>query len=108
MHKEDALNLKIPENYIRLECVIRLLRQGYKPDKIELEKPYKLGHKYKGYADIIINMFSELRTSLSSFFYSLKILSESDDNTKNSNANNKKFKTSFNIDKKILKKIAYV
>jgi len=44
-------------------------------------------------ADIIINMFSELRTSLSSFFYSLKILSESDDNTKNPKDNNTKSNT---------------
>jgi len=34
-------------------------------------------------ANIIINIFSELRTSLSSFFYSLKILNETDDNMKN-------------------------
>lgn len=55
IHKEDALNIKIPENVVRLECIIRLLKQGYKPEDIELEKTYKLGHKYKGYADIIIN-----------------------------------------------------
>ncbi|OUM64852.1 hypothetical protein PIROE2DRAFT_20425 [Piromyces sp. E2] len=34
-------------------------------------------------ANIIINNFSELRTSLSSFFYSLKILNETDDSNKN-------------------------
>jgi len=54
INKDDALNANIPENIVRLECITRLLRQGYKPEKIELEKTYKLGHKYKGYADIVI------------------------------------------------------
>ncbi len=55
IHKEDALNIKIPENIVRLECIIRLLNQGYKPEDIELEKTYKLGHRYKGFADIAVN-----------------------------------------------------
>lgn len=54
VNKDDALNINIPENIVRLECIIRLLKQGYKPEKMELEKKYKLGHKYKGYADIVI------------------------------------------------------
>lgn len=54
VNKDDALNASITENIVRLECITRLLRQGYKPEKIELEKTYKLGHKYKGYADIVI------------------------------------------------------
>jgi len=52
--KEDALNTSLPENIVRLECIVRLLKQGYKPEKIRLEKKYKLGHKYKGYADIVV------------------------------------------------------
>jgi len=40
-------------------------------------------------AELIINIFSELRTSLSSYFYSLKILNESIDNVKNPKDNNK-------------------
>ncbi len=55
VYKEDAKNTKIPENIVRLECIIRLLRKGYRPEDIELEKTYKLGHKYKGYADIVIS-----------------------------------------------------
>lgn len=54
VYKEDALNLLIPENIVRLECIVRLLRKGYKPEDLELEKTYKLGHKYKGYADIVV------------------------------------------------------
>lgn len=54
IHKEDALNIKIPENLVRLECIIRLIKQGYRPEDIELEKTYKLGHRYKGFADIVI------------------------------------------------------
>lgn len=38
-----------------MECIARLIRQGYKPEDIELEKMYKLGHRYKGFADIVIN-----------------------------------------------------
>jgi type I restriction enzyme M protein len=37
-----------------LECVIRLLSKGYKPENIELEKTYKLGHKDKGRLDVYI------------------------------------------------------
>lgn len=55
INKEDALNINIPENLVRLECIARLIRQGYKPEDIELEKMYKLGHRYKGFADIVIN-----------------------------------------------------
>lgn len=55
IHKEDALNINRPENLVRLECIARLIKQGYKPQDIELEKMYKLGHRYKGFADIVIN-----------------------------------------------------
>ena len=39
------------ETLVVLECVDRLLNKGYKPENIELEKPWKLGHK-PGYLDI--------------------------------------------------------
>ena len=29
INKDDALNANIPENIVRLECITRLLRQGY-------------------------------------------------------------------------------
>ncbi len=42
------------ESLVQLECVIRLLKKGYKPEEIELEKTYRLGHKDKGRLDILI------------------------------------------------------
>ncbi len=53
--RDDAFNLNISENIVRLDCICRLLKQGYKPEDITLEKKYKLGHRYKGYADIVIS-----------------------------------------------------
>lgn len=43
------------ENLVVLECVNRLLEQGYKPQNIELEKHYLLGHKNKGKVDVLVN-----------------------------------------------------
>ena len=37
-----------PENFVVFECVDRLLKKGYRPEHIVLEKEYKLGHKFKG------------------------------------------------------------
>lgn len=51
----DALNADKPENVVRLECITRLLKKGYLPEVIELERKYKLGHKFKGAADIIVS-----------------------------------------------------
>ncbi len=36
------------ENFVVLECVDRLLSKGYRPNHIELEKGWKLGHENKG------------------------------------------------------------
>ena len=47
-------NFSHPENLVVLECVDRLLEQGYKPQNIELEKNYLLGHKNKGKVDILV------------------------------------------------------
>ncbi len=43
-----------PENFVILECVIRLLEKGYKPENIILEKVWSLGHKGKGFLDILV------------------------------------------------------
>lgn len=44
-----------PENFVVFECVARLLEKGYRPEDIELEKSWSLGHTSKsGRADIII------------------------------------------------------
>ena len=48
-------NFSHSENLVVLECVNRLLEQGYKPQSIELEKNYLLGHKNKGKVDILVN-----------------------------------------------------
>ena len=42
-----------PENFVVFECVNRLLEKGYRPEHIELEKEWRLGHDAKsGRADI--------------------------------------------------------
>lgn len=43
------------ENFVVFECVHRLLDKGYRPETIELEKVWTLGHEQKsGRADIIV------------------------------------------------------
>ena len=44
-----------PENFVVFECVHRLLTKGYRPESIELEKVWTLGHDQKGgRADICV------------------------------------------------------
>ena len=44
-----------PENFVVFECVCRLLEKGYRPEHIELEKEWHLGHDVKGgRADICV------------------------------------------------------
>lgn len=45
-------NFSQQENFVILECVDRLLEKGYAPDRIILEKDWRLGHKEKGCLDI--------------------------------------------------------
>lgn len=48
-------NFNAPENFIVFECVNRLLEKGYKPEHIELERQWHLGHDAKGgRADICV------------------------------------------------------
>lgn len=47
-------NFSKEENFVVLECVIRLLNLGYSPDNIILEKSWKLGHNNKGKLDILV------------------------------------------------------
>lgn len=43
------------ENFVVFECINRLLEKGYRPETIELEKVWTLGHEQKsGRADIIV------------------------------------------------------
>lgn len=41
-------NFEHNENFVVLECVCRLLEKGYRPEHIELEPKWKLGHDTKG------------------------------------------------------------
>lgn len=52
--RSTSSNLSDRENEVILECVNRLLEKGYKPSSITLEKKWPLGHKEKGYLDILI------------------------------------------------------
>jgi type I restriction enzyme M protein len=48
-------NFSHPENLVVLECVDRLLRKGYRPQDLHLEKKWSLGRTQKGgKADILI------------------------------------------------------
>jgi type I restriction enzyme M protein len=52
---DTTANFSHPENLVVLECVDRLLRKGYRPEDLHLEKKWSLGRTQKGgKADIII------------------------------------------------------
>jgi len=52
---EQILNFNKNENFVVLECVVRLLRKGYKPEHIELEPRWQVGHGGSGgRADILV------------------------------------------------------
>jgi hypothetical protein len=55
VNRDDTCNFSSSENAVVLECVHRLLEKGYKPQHIELEPEWKLGHGGKsGRADILV------------------------------------------------------
>lgn len=55
VNDRTTCNFDHPENFVVLECVCRLLEKGYRPEHIELEKRWNLGHDPKGgKADICI------------------------------------------------------
>lgn len=52
---ETTTNFSHPENFVVLECVDRLLKKGYRPGDLHLEKKWSLGRTQKsGKADITI------------------------------------------------------
>ena len=54
--RERNNDFKQDENFVVFECVNRLLDKGYRPEHIELEKEWHLGHDAKGgRADICIS-----------------------------------------------------
>lgn len=49
-------NFSEPENFVVLECITQLLDKGYRPESIELERAWTLGHEQKsGRADICVS-----------------------------------------------------
>ena len=55
IHERQTCNFSANENFVVFECVHRLLENGYKPEHIELEPKWKLGHGASGgRADILI------------------------------------------------------
>lgn len=55
VHQRQTCNFSAAENAVVLECVHRLMVKGYKPEHIELEPEWSLGHGGKsGRADILV------------------------------------------------------
>ncbi len=55
VHDRTTCNFERPENFVVLECVNRILEKGYRPEHIELERRWSLGHEAKGgKADICV------------------------------------------------------
>ncbi|MCC5921141.1 MAG: N-6 DNA methylase [Cyclobacteriaceae bacterium] len=54
VHHKSTSNLRKPENLVVLECVIRLLKKGYQPKSIELEKTWASGHGTSGRLDVLL------------------------------------------------------
>lgn len=55
INDRTTCNFEHPENFVVFECVHRLLEKGYRPEHIELEKRWNLGHDAKGgKADICV------------------------------------------------------
>lgn len=70
-------NFGAKETLVVLECINRLLEKGYKPDKIELEKAWRVG----GYLDILVRddkgksyLMIECKTYGSEYNRALKIM----------------------------------
>ena len=55
VNREDTCNFSHPENFVVFECVHRLLEKGYKPQHLELEPTWQVGHGASGgRADILV------------------------------------------------------
>ncbi|MDD5176603.1 MAG: N-6 DNA methylase [Sterolibacterium sp.] len=55
VNERQTCNFTANENFVVFECVHRLLEKGYKPEHIELEPKWKLGHGASGgRADILV------------------------------------------------------
>lgn len=55
VNERQTCNFSDNENFVVLECIHRLLKKGYKPSHIEIERRWSLGHSQKsGRADICV------------------------------------------------------
>ena len=55
VNERQTCNFSQDENFVVFECVHRLLEQGYKPEHLELEPRWKVGHGASGgRADILV------------------------------------------------------
>ncbi len=55
INNKTTCNFSSNENFVVFECIYRLLEKGYKPEHLELEPTWKLGHGSKGgRADILV------------------------------------------------------
>ena len=73
--RETTSNFSEPENFVVFECIDRLLSMGYKPEHIELEPAWKLGHTQKGgYADIWVRTHSSFSGEMAADKESLLII----------------------------------
>lgn len=55
VNSDHTINFDSPENFVVFECVHRLFTKGYKPEHIELEPKWKVGHGASGgRADILV------------------------------------------------------
>ena len=48
VHEHQTCNFSQNENFVVFECVHRLMEKGYKPEHLELERPYRIGHGASG------------------------------------------------------------
>jgi len=59
INTRTTCNFSQNENFVVFECIHNLFKQGYKPEHIELEPKWKLGHESKsGRADILVKDFT--------------------------------------------------
>ena len=55
VNRQDTCNFSQNENFVVFECVHRLLEKGYKPEHLELEPSWQVGHGASGgRADILV------------------------------------------------------
>lgn len=73
--RDTTSNFSEPENFVVFECVDRLLSMKYKPEHIELEPAWKIGHTQKGgFGDIWVRTHNCLMGEISDDMDSLLII----------------------------------